>query len=160
MTGGISNLWLVMWIRARGRLFCTVSVRPPVITVLLTSVVLSVLPKTHAQDDAVQHFEKHVRPVLIRNCISCHGLKKQESGLRLDSRAGALAGRGIKGGHVHGATDETGWKAVEKPVHVYDIHATMLHLLGFDHQAFTYRYAGRDFRLTDVHGRVVDELLA
>lgn len=71
-----------------------------------------------------------------------------------------LAGGGIRGGHVHGATDETGWKAVEKPVHVHDIHATMLHLLGFDHEAFTYRYAGRDFRLTDVHGRVVEELLA
>ena len=71
-----------------------------------------------------------------------------------------LAGGGIKGGHVHGATDETGWKAVESPVHVHDIHATMLHLLGFDHETFTYRYAGRDFRLTDVHGTVVEELLA
>jgi len=71
-----------------------------------------------------------------------------------------LAGGGIKGGHVHGATDELGWKAVEKPVHVHDIHATMLHLLGFDHETFTYRYAGRDFRLTDVHGRVVREMLA
>ena len=66
-----------------------------------------------------------------------------------------LAGGGIRGGHVHGATDETGWKAVEDRVHVHDIHATMLHLLGFDHETFTYRYAGRDFRLTDVHGQVI-----
>ena len=66
-----------------------------------------------------------------------------------------LAGGGIRGGHAHGATDETGWKAVEDRVHVHDIHATMLHLLGFDHETFTYRYAGRDFRLTDVHGEVI-----
>lgn len=71
-----------------------------------------------------------------------------------------LAGGGIKGGHVHGATDELGWKAVDQRVHVHDIHATMLHLLGFDHETFTYRYAGRDFRLTDVHGRVIGELLS
>jgi hypothetical protein len=71
-----------------------------------------------------------------------------------------LAGGGVKGGYVHGATDEFGFKAVESPVHVHDLHATVLHLLGFDHERFTYRYAGRDFRLTDVHGRVVHELLA
>ncbi len=71
-----------------------------------------------------------------------------------------MAGGGVKGGTVHGATDEFGFKAVEKPVHVHDLHATMLHLLGFDHEKLTYRYAGRDFRLTDVHGNVVRELLA
>jgi hypothetical protein len=71
-----------------------------------------------------------------------------------------LAGGGSKGGYVHGATDEFGFAAVEKKVHVHDFHATMLHLLGFDHEQFTYRYAGRDFRLTDVHGRVVKELIA
>ena len=70
-----------------------------------------------------------------------------------------LAGGGIKGGYVHGATDETGFKAAEKPVHVHDLHATILHLLGFDHERFTYRYAGRDFRLTDVYGQVVREIL-
>ena len=59
------------------------------------------------------------------------------------------------GGYVHGATDEFGFKAVENRVHVHDLHATILHLLGFDHEKFTYRYAGRDFRLTDVHGHVV-----
>ena len=64
-----------------------------------------------------------------------------------------LAGGGVKGGHVHGATDEFGFQAVENKVHVHDLHATMLHLLGFDHERFTYRYAGRDFRLTDVHGK-------
>ena len=70
-----------------------------------------------------------------------------------------LAGGGVKGGTVVGATDEFGFKAVENPVHVHDLHATMLHLLGFDHDRLTYRYAGRDFRLTDVHGRVVEEIV-
>jgi hypothetical protein len=71
-----------------------------------------------------------------------------------------LAGGGVKGGMVHGATDEFGYKAVEKPVHVHDLHATILHLLGFDHTRLTYRYAGRDFRLTDVHGEIVRDILA
>jgi len=71
-----------------------------------------------------------------------------------------LAGGGVKGGTVYGATDEFGFKAIENKVHVHDLHATILHLLGFDHEKFTYRYAGRDFRLTDVYGRVVKEILA
>ncbi len=71
-----------------------------------------------------------------------------------------LAGGGVRGGYVHGATDEFGFAAVEKKVHVHDLHATILRLLGFDHEKLTYRYAGRDFRLTDVHGQVVRELLA
>jgi hypothetical protein len=71
-----------------------------------------------------------------------------------------LAGGGVKGGHVHGATDEFGFKAVENPVHIHDLHATVLHLLGFDHEKFTYRHAGRDFRLTDVHGKVVHDVIA
>lgn len=71
-----------------------------------------------------------------------------------------LAGGGVKGGHVHGATDEFGFQAVENRVHVHDLHATILHLLGFDHEQLTYRYAGRDFRLTDVHGRVVHDIIA
>jgi hypothetical protein len=71
-----------------------------------------------------------------------------------------LAGGGVRGGYAHGATDEFGFKAVEKPVHVHDLHATILALLGFDHERLTYRHAGRDFRLTDVHGRVVKELIA
>ncbi len=71
-----------------------------------------------------------------------------------------LAGGGVKGGTVYGATDEFGFKAVENRVHVHDLHATILHLLGFDHKRFTYRYAGRDFRLTDVHGDVVRDVLA
>jgi hypothetical protein len=71
----------------------------------------------------------------------------------------ALAGGGVRGGHVHGATDEFGYKAVEDRVHVHDLHATILHLLGFDHERLTYRYAGRDFRLTDVHGTVVRSIL-
>ncbi len=71
-----------------------------------------------------------------------------------------MAGGGVKPGYVHGATDPFGFKAVEDPVHVHDLHATMLQLLGFDHEQLTYRYAGRDFRLTDVHGKVVTPLIA
>jgi hypothetical protein len=70
-----------------------------------------------------------------------------------------LAGGGIKGGIVHGATDDFGWHATEGKVHVHDLHATILHLMGIDHTRLTYRYGGRDFRLTDVHGKVVDEII-
>ncbi|MFT5470217.1 MAG: hypothetical protein ACI8UO_005342 [Verrucomicrobiales bacterium] len=71
-----------------------------------------------------------------------------------------LAGAGVKPGIVHGATDEHGMRAVEKPVHVHDFHATILHLMGFDHEKLTYRHAGRDYRLTDVEGNVVRDVLA
>ncbi|MEM6471282.1 MAG: DUF1501 domain-containing protein, partial [Planctomycetota bacterium] len=71
-----------------------------------------------------------------------------------------MAGGGVKGGNIVGATDDIGFQAVENRVHVHDLHATMLHLMGLDHERLTYRYAGRDFRLTDVHGRVVPEVLA
>jgi Protein of unknown function (DUF1501) len=71
-----------------------------------------------------------------------------------------LAGGGTKGGYVHGATDDFGFKAVKDRVHVHDLQATVLHLLGLDHERLTYRHAGRDFRLTDVHGNVVRRLLA
>lgn len=71
-----------------------------------------------------------------------------------------MAGGGVRGGYVHGATDEFGFKAVEKRVHIHDLHATILHLLGFDHEKLTFRHAGRDFRLTDVHGELVQELIA
>lgn len=70
-----------------------------------------------------------------------------------------LAGGGVRGGYVHGATDEFGFQAAENKVHVHDLHATILWLLGFDHEKLTFRNAGRDFRLTDVHGRVVRELI-
>ena len=71
-----------------------------------------------------------------------------------------LAGGGVRGGYVHGETDDFGFAAVKDKVHVHDLHATMLHLLGFDHEELTYRYSGRDFRLTDVHGKVIEEILA
>ncbi len=71
-----------------------------------------------------------------------------------------LAGGGVRGGTVYGATDEFGFKAEENPLEVHDLHATMLKLLGFDHEQFTYRYAGRDFRLTDVAGHVVNDVIA
>jgi hypothetical protein len=71
-----------------------------------------------------------------------------------------LAGGGVKGGMTYGATDEFGYRAVENRVHIHDLHATILHLLGLDHERLTYRYAGRDFRLTDVEGHVLREILA
>lgn len=71
-----------------------------------------------------------------------------------------MAGGGVRGGYVHGATDEFGFKSVEDVVHVHDLHATIMWLLGFDHEKFTFRYAGRDFRLTDVAGNVVHDLIA
>jgi hypothetical protein len=71
-----------------------------------------------------------------------------------------MAGGGVKGGFAHGRTDDYGYEAVENKVNVHDLHATVLHLLGLDHERLTYRYAGRDFRLTDVHGNVVKEILA
>ncbi len=71
-----------------------------------------------------------------------------------------MAGGGLKGGLTYGNTDDYGYQAVENKVHVHDLHATILHLLGLDHEKLTYRYAGRDFRLTDVHGNVVKDIIA
>ena len=71
-----------------------------------------------------------------------------------------MAGGGIKPGITYGATDELGFNIVDKPVHIHDLQATLLHLLGFDHERLTYTYQGRAFRLTDVHGRIVEEILA
>jgi arylsulfatase A-like enzyme len=71
-----------------------------------------------------------------------------------------LAGAGLKKGLVLGGTDELGFNTVQDPVHVHDLHATLLHLLGFDHTKLTYRFQGRDFRLTDVFGKLVPKILA
>ncbi len=71
-----------------------------------------------------------------------------------------MAGGGVKGGMVYGATDDYGYYAVEDKMHMHDLHATLLHLLGMDHTKLTYRYAGRDFRLTDVAGEVATKVIA
>ena len=71
-----------------------------------------------------------------------------------------LAGGGVRGGIRYGATDEFGYRAVQDKVHIHDLHATILALLGFDHEKLTYRYNGRDFRLTDVYGNVVKKIIA
>ncbi len=71
-----------------------------------------------------------------------------------------LAGGAVKGGTIHGATDDFGFKAIDKPVHVHDLHATILYLMGIDHTKLTYRYSGRDFRLTDVHGEIIHSIIA
>lgn len=85
----------------------------------------------------------------------CNGRDHNPSGFTT-----LLAGGGLKGGITYGATDDFGFKAVEKPVHVHDLHATILHLLGIDHRRLTHRYGGRDFRLTDVSGEVIHDILA
>ena len=67
---------------------------------------------------------------------------------------------GIKPGMTHGETDDYGYNIVKNPVHIHDLNATILHCMGFDHERLTYRYQGRDFRLTDIHGKVVESILA
>ena len=71
-----------------------------------------------------------------------------------------MAGAGVRGGLRYGATDDYGYYAQDNPMHIHDVHATLLHLMGMDHQRLTFRYAGRDFRLTDVAGKVHDGILA
>jgi hypothetical protein len=71
-----------------------------------------------------------------------------------------MAGGGVKGGTVYGATDEYGYFAIENKMHVHDLHATILHLLGMDHKKLTFQFSGRDMRLTDVHGNIVHGILA
>ncbi len=71
-----------------------------------------------------------------------------------------MAGGGVKGGYTHGASDDLGFSVARDKVHVHDLQATWMHLLGFDHEKLTYRFQGRDYRLTDVHGKVVKDLLA
>jgi hypothetical protein len=71
-----------------------------------------------------------------------------------------MCGGGIKGGTIYGATDEYGYKAVQDKLQIHDLHATMLHLLGMDHEQLTFRFSGRDMRLTDVHGKVIHDILA
>ena len=70
-----------------------------------------------------------------------------------------MAGGGVKGGTSYGDTDDYGFYAVRNKVHIHDLHATLLHLLGLDHEKLTYRHAGRDFRLTDVYGQVVTDIM-
>jgi hypothetical protein len=93
--------------------------------------------------------------------VEVSGLVKVQNGRDHNSHgfSTVLAGGGVKRGYVHGATDDFGFKAVEKPVHIHDLHATFLHLMGLDHTKLTFRYSGRDFRLTDVAGNVVHEIL-
>ena len=94
--------------------------------------------------------------------VEVSGLVKVQNGRDHNNQGFSyvLAGGGVKGGMTYGATDDFGFKAVEKPVHIHDLHATALHLLGLDHTRLTYRYSGRDFRLTDVAGNVVKDIIA
>ena len=94
--------------------------------------------------------------------VEISGLVKVQNGRDHNSHGFSvlMAGSGIKGGITYGNTDEFGFKAVENPVYIHDLHATILHQLGIDHTRLTYRYSGRDFRLTDVGGEVIKEIIA
>jgi uncharacterized protein (DUF1501 family) len=94
--------------------------------------------------------------------LEVSGLVKVQNGRDHNSHGFStlLAGGGVRGGTTYGNTDDFGFKAVENPVHIHDLHATVLHALGIDHRKLTYRYSGRDFRLTDVAGNVVHDILA
>lgn len=96
-----------------------------------------------SEEEQVQFFEKHIRPVLVK----------------IADVEMWMAGGGTKGGISYGATDDYGYEAVDGRVHIHDWHATILHLLGLDHEQRTFRYAGRDMRLTDVKGHVVKDII-
>ncbi|MGH9629838.1 MAG: DUF1501 domain-containing protein [Bryobacteraceae bacterium] len=200
------------------------------LTSFLLLTVFVALPALAGDEQALEFFEMRVRPLLAKNCFSCHSSSKM-GGLEMTSRESLLkggqsgpaivpgdaqgslltrvkdlksrglfnetlviisgefgrtpvvevsglvnvqngrdhnnhgfttllAGGGVKGGMTYGATDDFGFKAVEKPVHPHDLQATILHLFGLDHTKLTYRYSGRDFRLTDVEGNVIRDILA
>lgn len=95
-------------------------------------------------------FRDQVEPILRERCYECQP----------ESFCTWMAGGGIKGGLMHGETDEFGFRPISGKVHLHDLHATILHLLGLDHEQLTWRHQGRDFRLTDVYGEVVREILA
>ena len=113
----------------------------------------------HARRHA-DHFRRGIRPHADRRTATVPAAAQYGRDHNPYGFTTLLAGGGVRGGMTYGATDEFGFKAVENVVHVHDLHATILHQLGFDHEKLTYRYAGRDFRLTDVYGRVVKEILA
>ena len=104
-----------------------------------------------------EFFEKPIRPLLATHCHSCHSseAKTRFAGLSLDTKSGLL-----KGGSTFGAIDEYGYRAVEDVLTIHDLHATILHLMGIDHERLTFRFGGRDFRLTDVHGQVIRQILS
>ena len=107
------------------------------------------------------------RGLLDSTLIVWHGefgrMPISQRGVGRDHNPGAMtawmAGAGIKGGQVIGSTDDFGYKALEQPVSAHDLHATMLHLLGMDHKELTYRFSGRDWRLTDVHGTLIPQIV-
>ena len=114
-----------------------------------------------------EHFERHVRPLLIERCHKCHAGTEAKGAINdstgrdhhVSGYTIFMAGGGFKGGITYGETDEFGTNAISNPTTVHDLHATILHQMGLDHERLTYRYGGRDHRLTDVHGHVVKEIL-
>ena len=135
---------------------------------------VTVVTATSAEAQNPATFTSDIRPIMERSCWNCHGEEFQRSGLDLRTRSGALLGGSngpaivpgraeesllYRGGQVIGATDDFGYKALEQPISAHDLHATMLHLLGMDHTRLTYRFSGRDMRLTDVAGTLIPQIV-
>jgi uncharacterized protein (DUF1501 family) len=135
-----------------------VRVRPLIFTAALVALDAT---RAGAQPAPDHFFETKIRPVLTtefgRTPVSESGDGRDHNPYGFSM---FMAGGDVKGGMTYGATDEFGFKAVENRVSIHDLHATILHQLGIDHEKLTYRYAGRDFRLTDVFGDVVTDILA
>lgn len=155
-----------MFVRNRKRLMLCAS-----IVYLLVSVALLLRADARLTQQPAPSLSQQAYAILKQNCFGCHGAART-SELDLRTAEGVLAGGhngngfsvwlaggGVKGGTIVGATDEYGYRAVENRKSIYELHATILHLLGLDHEKLTYRFSGRDMRLTDVHGRVIREVL-
>ncbi len=112
--------------------------------------------RAHQRPETARHARRHHRPVGHRIRAHAHPGR----GHHRDCFSIWRAGGGFKPGHVHGRSDDIGKYTIEDPVEVHDLHATILHQVGMDHEKLTFRHAGRDFRLTDVHGRILTGLLA
>ena len=117
-------------------------------------------PKRPADGTTKVDFEQQILPIFKVRCFECHGPKEREARLRLDVRRIVFAGSGIKGGVTVGKTDELGYYPAEDSVSMHDLHATILHLLGMDHERLTFKFQGRDYRLTDIAGDVVKKVVA
>jgi|GEM_PF-1498717 len=123
--------------------------------ILLISAIFGFQSQIYALESIKVDYVSQIKLILVKNSISCHGGEKQKGGLSLDSGDSLL-----RGGQVIGKTDELGWNIVEDPIYINELHAALLHLFGMDPLKLSFKFQGRDFRLTDVVCEVVNKLLA